>query len=198
MVLVDVNTIKSPTTNPSSKTDGSPLVNAINSLAVSNEFNKSNYGSDAKAMAFLAKELDEILDRRDLDPAEKLKIYNQKLQTYLFLVRENDNNGIINTRSDEDDANSDDGFEDGVRHEDISMLSRRRAPSTSSLFVDTPLTSKTPFHFSARKPHKSNLPRTTPKGERLRGVTERRKNSRLKGFLTNWQQYGDTEEDEED
>lgn len=203
MVLVDVNSVKPEpkSSSSSSETEGTPLVKAINSLVTSNEFSKNDYGSDAKAIAFLAKDLEEILEQPDLDPAEKLKMYNQKLKTYLFLVRENDNNNSlkkspsVNVSEQNTDDDDDNGYEDaGDRLEsNISTVSKRRTPSTSSLFVETPQASKTPSHFPERKQHKNNLPRATPIVNRLRGAAARQKNSRLKGFLVNWQQYGEEE-----
>lgn len=59
--------------------------------------------------------------------------------------------------------------------------------------MSTPTTSKSPYYFTGRKQHTSNLPRLTPKLKRLRTAVERQKNSRYKDFLHNWDTHIDRE-----
>lgn len=67
-----------------------PLTNAIKSLANSTEFNRSHFGPSTTIVSRLHNELEEILERRDLDPTTKLKLYNQELKRFLFLYRHSD------------------------------------------------------------------------------------------------------------
>lgn len=75
MVLVDIE--KKPC----------ELVNAINSLTSSEEFSRAYFGSSAVSVSHLDNELKHLIERKDLDPSEKLKLYSQSLNRYLFLQR---------------------------------------------------------------------------------------------------------------
>jgi len=67
-----------------------PLTDAIKSLANSAEFNRTNFGPTATIVSRLHNNLNQILDRKDLDPSTKLKLYNQELKQFLFLHRQSD------------------------------------------------------------------------------------------------------------
>lgn len=83
MALVDVNSTKTQ--------DADPLVKAINSLASATEFGRDYYGSNTSAIVHLDKELKQILERADINPTEKLQLYSQTLNRYLFLHRMSEN-----------------------------------------------------------------------------------------------------------
>lgn len=176
MVLVDINTIK-PTTSvrpaESPAKNDNALAKAINSLVTSTEFSKTNYGSSAYTIAMLDKEMKEILERRDLGPNERLNIYNQKLQKYLFLLRE-----------------SEKSEQPHIRNNEISP------PGTPVLQIEPEQPgagSRNPFNEVVtpltRQPYKTHLPRITPKQVRLRASEKRQKSSRLNNFLSNWDEY---------
>jgi len=180
MVLVDINSMK--------KNEDAPLVKAINSLVTSNEFNHNEYGSNAKWIAALDSKLKEILDRNYADPAEKVKRYNRELQKYLFHVTNPSTSSVPPDMPETTEADFSDVGGD--------MLGNTVPPSSQKLYKTTvpttPQTSRKSIFeepASGRKPHKTNLPRETPKQARLRNSALRRKNSRLKGFLENWDEY---------
>lgn len=180
MVLVDINTIRPP--------EKEPLTKAINSLITSNEFSRSNFGSNALAISYLDKEMKEILDGDEQDITKKLQRYNQNLQKYLFLLRENEkpNSSVTPVPVVIQDPLAE---VEAIESEPASVNTAPRA-STSSLFMSTPTTSKSRYYTTARK-HTSNLPRVTPKLKRLRTEAERQKNSRYKDFLHNWDAHID-------
>lgn len=200
MILVDVK--------PESSQKDS-LADAINSLVKTTEFSKANYGSNAIAISHLDNELKDLLTRTDLSPETRLREYDQRLQKYLFLLRETDKNNVTPSRPSpvgvallpkiepEETASV---AESGEEEE-----SDRRSPGPSpgpfifgSPFVSTPppKTLRTPQQPStsstvktteqATNNTRSNLPRTTPIEERLRKKSERRKNSRFQDFWINW------------
>lgn len=192
MVLVDINTTKQPT---SASDDG--VVKAINSLAQTTEFSKANYGPNAKPLAHLALELQEIVDKGNSDPAHQLRLYNQKLQKYLLLSRGNGNSQVSNTPNfTSPGAVPESESETSSLPEMVTIAQISPVPPvrqrTSSLFQPTPTTSKTPNYPTGRRGYRTNLPRITPKENRLRTVEQRRKNSRYKDFLVNWEPQSST------
>lgn len=115
----------------------------------------------------------EILERSDLGPNERLNFYNQKLQKYLFLLRE-----------------SEKSEQPSIRYNEISP------PGTPALQIEpeqSVLGSRNPFNEVAtpltRHPYKTHLPRITPKQARLRESAKRQKSSRLNNYLSNWDEY---------
>lgn len=92
MVLVDASTHGggSGVASQNFNKNIDPLTQAIKSLANSAEFNKTHFGSSTTAVSRLNNEMEQILERRDLDPSSKLKLYNQELKRFLFLHRESD------------------------------------------------------------------------------------------------------------
>lgn len=98
MILVDAAThgggsAAAATQNLNKNID--PLTNAIKSLAKSTEVNRSHFGPSTTIVSHLNNELEQILERRDLDPATKLKLYNQELKRFLFFHRQSDRKSYI-------------------------------------------------------------------------------------------------------
>ena len=195
MVLVDVNSLKDSTSTAAIN----ELTAAVKSLVTSNEFSKSEYGNKATLLASLDKELKDILARNDLDDSVLFQLYNQKLQKYLFHIRENERKTPVLTGGpvsaetgseiyeEEGDTYS---FNSGERPEPVfSVPQSVKQVSTSEIFTGTPSSSKTPFYFTGRKKLQSNLPRNTPIRERLRTSAQRQKTARYKDFLANWEEY---------
>lgn len=193
MVLVDVDTVKSQP-QISAKTEDS-LTNAINSLVSSNEFSRANYGSNAKTIADLDKEMKEILERDDLEPAYKLKFYDQKLQK--FLLRESEKPSISTTpapvpilQSPSQPSQAAIPSATSPSHSFGQFSSINEGPAaSSSVLLETPKNTKIPFYSSGQKQHKTNLPRSTPIQERLRSVTKRQKNSRYQDYFSSWESH---------
>lgn len=186
MVLVDINTVK-PSSTKIPENDS--LANAINSLVASNEFSKSNFGSNAKIIAQLDKELKEILENKSLLPNIKLKHYDQKLQQYLFLLRESE-------KSNSPDLNFNKATTPPLYSPSpilVETLSNPISRTTSAESI-TPIKSESSpilmtvrsSPFVHRKPARVNLPRRTPKEERLRKPSQRRKNKRLEDYFSSW------------
>lgn len=184
MALVDINSINRPATVKKQQDD--PILQALNALVASNEFSRDEYGSKAKYLADLDTKMKEILESNYMDPAEKVKHYNRELQKYLFHVAKKYSDVATKEEAEEED---DYGRKNISRDFYESSTSAVIEPSTSSIFDETQRAHKTPFHFAGRAPHKNNLPRETPKAERLRTNAERRKNSRLSGYFDNWEEY---------
>lgn len=74
-----------------------PFTQAIRSLVNSAEINRSNFGTSTTTVSRLSNELERLLERRDLAPSSKLKLYNQELKRFLFFHRENDRKNSIAT-----------------------------------------------------------------------------------------------------
>lgn len=215
MVLVDINSITPKQGGqPQTKQDEPLLVKALNSLITSNEYSRSEFGAKAKVVADLDKELKVILERTDLQPSEKIKLYNHQLQRYLHMVRSDGNNTPVNASDDVETQSEETDYGAGdvsMVEPNISRVSQPRRHSTSTLLAETPRSIKTPVkrvarkrtkipafferedNILGRKQYKNNLPRETPVRARLRTAEERRKNSRFRGFLSNWQNYGESE-----
>lgn len=198
MVLVDIASVRPQAGHQLSEKTEDSLTKAINNLATSNEFSKANYGANAKPLSALDKELKELMDRQDLKPDDKLKLYDQKLQKYLFLLR--DSNNAPNTKPKKKIGPSFEPSQPSPPSSPSSPTSDGSPPfegfpSTKAVrtpvssLLETPRTAKTPFYFTGRKPHKTNLPRTTPVHERIRTSAERQRNSRYKDFLGSWESY---------
>lgn len=91
MVLVDVNAAPAtPTTKPHPKTTNQLLVKTLNTLLTSNEYNRNEYGPKAKIVAELDDVMKKLIERKDLDPDEKLKFYSNMLNRYLHMIHTND------------------------------------------------------------------------------------------------------------
>lgn len=88
MILVDADTTKKESSTHTTKNE---LTNAIKSLTNANEFSRSYFGPNSATISQLNNDLQVILDRTDLNSDDKLKLYNQGLNRYLFLQRESDN-----------------------------------------------------------------------------------------------------------
>lgn len=170
MVLVDINKVK--------EKPAETISNAINTLISANEFNRTNFGSNALAVSYLDREMKEILDNPNLRPIERVNQYNQLLQKYLFLLRESE--GLAPSPSVYVTS------EEYVPSTSVSerSISPEQPKETTPFNPFTPVVEAGPSTSSSVKGHRINLPRTTPKEDRLR--QERRKNSRYKDFFVNW------------
>lgn len=184
MVLVDADQVN--LTNRR-KNEDSKIAEALNTLVTLNKFSLNDYGSHATTLARLEKELDEALERTDLSPSDKLKLYDLKLQRFLFLLRENEKQRKTGAREQLHFNENLDIVEVTPGEGNISTFSPARA--STSRFVETAQIPMTPLSQSTRQPHKTNLPRETPKERRLRTSDQRRKNSRYEGYLSNWDEY---------
>lgn len=180
MVLVDVNTIPS---QPKPDVESS-LTKAINSLAASNEFTRTNFGPNAIAMSYMDKEMKDILERTDIDPSLRLQLYNQVLQKYLFRVRESEKSNTV-TPKPETSSKPETVIPETTSFETVSTIGSE--PEIDTSVFETPKPDK-PFVFTGA-PRKSNLPRTSPKELRLRSEAVRKANSRFKDFFTTWDPY---------
>lgn len=195
-VLLDIN---SPKVN---EKQTEPLTNAINSLVNATEFNRANFGDRAKTVTELNKDLNEILDRKDLSLDERLKLYNQSLTRYLFLQHESKKPipaipkveitpvGVTpassvageRTPSMQSDYDDDDDEEEGAvgGKEDIitstPKIGTPRESSGNSYTKEILRTTKTPKF-------KSNLPRATPKYHILR---KERADKRMSDYFVGW------------
>lgn len=97
MILVDAATHGGGSATASQKLNENiePLTNAIKTLANSAEFNRTHFGPSTTIVSRLNNDLEQILERRDLDPTTKLKLYNQELKRFLFLHRQSDRKSNI-------------------------------------------------------------------------------------------------------
>lgn len=84
MILVDASSHGNALSQNLSK-NIDPLTQAIKSLANATEFSKTQYGPRTTVVSRLSNELGRILQRKDLDPSSKLKLYNHELKRFLFL-----------------------------------------------------------------------------------------------------------------
>lgn len=198
-VLVDINSPKH--IEPSKKTENS-LTNAINSLTNATEFSRAYFGGNATSVSQLNKELNELLDRKDLDPDKKLKLYHQNLGRYLFLQRESEQpvrlNPPIPSRSSSgrtSPANTEHSYwESESEWSQHPVQPRPRIQATPQPLSVKPLITPeyaTPPHSSFGKAilkskipkYKSNLPRSSPKATYLR---QNRVAKRRDGFFVGW------------
>lgn len=139
MVLVDINSINQPTPEKKNNQD-TPLVKVLNSLVSSNEFSRSEYGSNAQWMASLDAKLKEILETDYDDPAEKVKRYNLELQKYLFHVtKQNTSPHAPGYTSEEDEEEEDLVSDDGVVGIDVPV---RRKTTYKITTPATPVASR--------------------------------------------------------
>lgn len=197
MLLVDAST-------PTDK-NSTDLTKAINALVSHSEFSRDYFGSSALSVADLNKTLTHLLERDDLNPTEKLKLYSQSLNRYLFLQRMSENptvqpvpvpvpvaapvQVIAPERSviPESSGSDSDTFASihGESSKDRTILTPK-TPTQSS--TKKPPKSSTPLSrtfYNTNRPHQSNLPRATPKKETLR-PTAAKPPSRYGDFFTNW------------
>lgn len=152
MVLVDINTIKPNSATSAHVEDKvvNNLTKAISSLASSNEFSRSHFGDSATAISHLYNEMNKILEREDLKPDVKLKLYHEKLKRYLFLQRTSEEKGsyeeIISSQSQPPLSQSE--------------LDFNQVPEIPQTPVKPPFPLITP---RVKRLHHTKLPRTTPK-----------------------------------
>lgn len=172
-------------TAPVKEQQDDPVLQALNTLITLKEFSYAKYGDKAKYLAYLDARMKEILENNYMYPDEKVKYYDRELQKYLFHVTKRHPHDAAKEEEEADDYGRKSLSPDLYERTTSAVI----APSTSAIFDETPRAHKTPFHFAGREPHKNNLPRDTPKAGRLRTIAERRKNSRLKEFLENWEEY---------
>lgn len=193
MILVDAKT------NTSQK----DVVEAINSLVKTTEFSRANFGSNAIAIAHLDTELKDLLARDDLPADARVREYNQRLQKYLFLLRESEKSNsrpnpmgvpLLTPKLEEEEE--EDRGEDVVegREPDRGTPLQPQRPLFEGAFGGAPVAQ--PNLFSPPVPAvqkaqaRSNLPRTTPMQDRLRKRNSDRKNKRYDGYFVNWSPYG--------
>lgn len=190
MVLVDANTVQPKPADP--------VTDAINKLISANEFNRATFGPNALALSYLDKEMKEILDNKVLTPQERLIEYNQRLQRYLFLLRESG----VNAPTYSERTISPEPQSAPSRHTSTAAATATAATSTPTFTYNPISPTYNPFsptvESTASTPvrRRTNLPRVTPKEQRLRQV--RRKNSRFKDFFVNWKGLDSELEDEEE
>lgn len=189
MALVDTEPVKpEPIKLTNNNNNNDPLTKAITSLASSNEFSRTNYGSSALAIDQLDKELNEILDRTDIGPADKLKLYSQRLQRYLFLQR---------TATQQQQPTTINAISPPHTHSSPLWSPTLESDSDTPFAQSTLLPSA--INKSLEKPRiKSNLPRLTPPEARLRKANERRKNTRYIDYFSNWESYNQDADDDEE
>lgn len=198
MVLVDANSIK-----PLDNKNTDDLVEAINSLKSSNEYSRDYFGSSAVAVSYLDKELAQILERKDLDPATKLKLYTQSLNRYLFLHRtsEKTNSGIQppdfvkppSSHHSDSESSRPASPESFVSLSPDTIKRNRTVITPKTLKSLTPVTPRdvrtstpvTPKELHQTRGHQSNLPRTTPKRNILREPKDRAP-SRYGDYFLGW------------
>lgn len=194
MVLVDINTVKSPTSTVPDKTVDN-LTTAISSLASSNEFGRTFFGDSATSITHLDKEMNKILERQDLNPDTKLKLYHQKLKRYLFLQRESEDVGRgnnpaiqtpiqapiqapLNLSKDADEESVDEDLENTPPKASTSYHSDQ-----SFHGFHTPVNSKSK---QLKSKYRSNIPRTTPKEVILRDPTGSRPPKHFEKYFMHW------------
>lgn len=194
MVLVDINTVKQATSH---RPDGN-LSTAINSLVTATEFSKANYGPNAKTIATLDSELKSIIDDPNISPTNKIHLYNQGLQKYLFFLH-----GSEKAQSNELNASDTTAVEEpegevylpNTPHQPVPRGTSSSSPSpgtSSSEYFDTPKAVKKPPQqtpIKRKRIFKSNIPRTTPVGDRLRQPHQRAKNNRFKDYFLEWKSH---------
>lgn len=124
-----------------------------------------------------------ILDNENLKPNDRLIQYNRCPQKYLFLIRQGDGHAppvtVPNVKI-QPMPNSPPPTPTPFNPFTPPAPVVTPVPSTSSV-ISTPTCSS----------NRINLPRVTPKEQRLR--QERRKNSRYKAFFVNWNGLDETE-----
>lgn len=202
MILVDASTVNPPVNDKNS----CDLARAINSLVSNSEFSRDYFGSSALTVADLNKTLAHLLERRDIDPSDKLKFYTQTLNRYLFLQRMSENPVVqppppalplpapvpvpepqkkpeILTESSGSDSDTFSSIH-GESSRDRTILT----PKTPIRPPNQPIHSSTPksrTYYNTNRPHQSNLPRATPKKQTLR-PTAAKPPSKYADFFTNW------------
>lgn len=191
MVLVDAKSLNETSTNKNSDV----LVNAINSLTASNEFSRNYFGSRAVSVSQLDKELRELLEREDLDPSEKLKLYSQSLKRYLFLQRSSGGANVTSTpqilpqRAVTTTGGSSPPPPSQLN--ETSSDSYLSIPDESRTLISTltPIKRRTPVTpkelHQAKRGHQNNLPRSTPKSSVLREPKDRLP-EKYDDFFLNW------------
>lgn len=181
--LIEVDSTKPETTTASDQ-----ITTAINSLANANEFSRSYFGSNSNTISELNNELQKILNRKDLIPDDRLALYNQTLNRYLFLQRESEKPAqvkqtILNTTSIIPAVQSSQSAQSESSVSPLSSLSTdfvtpisTRSPSPLGAAATPVTVSKQPLQSKIPK-YTSNLPRTTPKSEILRKDRRERRQS---------------------
>lgn len=199
MVLVDANSI-----DKSSSKNENTVNNAITSLATAAEFGRDYFGSSAISIAHLDRHMKEILERPDLPPAEKLTLYNQALQRYLFLQRQSENKTPTRAQIVAEVVN----LPQPVVQQQaaaVPVITPRDSPERDPSPEREPVTPRTPQNQSPHEvrigqrnsvnreaivgqasKYRTNLPRLTPKEKILRGSNELRRNQRLDGYFVRW------------
>lgn len=176
MVLVDINTL--PPTKNDKTTD--PLTNAISTLASSNEFNRAYYGPNTITITHLENDMRKILERRDLDPADKLKIYQDKLKRYLFLHRMSESSPQQQPPQIQTSPPQLGGWESAGEEEEED-LQATPAQQIEQLRKQVPITN------SRKSKYRSRLPRSTPRKDTLR---KKPKPKRLESYFDKWETPG--------
>lgn len=184
LVLVDFNSTKS---NESKKSDES-LTNAINSLTNASALSRAYFGSNASSVSQLNNELSELLERKDLDPDKKLKLYNQSLTRYLFLQRESESgqplgfNLPIGTPVSSGRSSPTNSVGSAPVHTPLQPI--QPTPASSSNYTPINSQSREVLRSSKIPKYKTNLPRVSPMNERLR---RNRTAARRDNFFVGWE-----------
>lgn len=196
MVLVDINSTKpNNTTVQNEKKNDEALTKAISSLATSAEFSRAYFGPNSISIANLDNEINQILERKDLEPADKLKLYHQGLKRYLFLQRMSEKStpttqivqGLpTHTANSSQPLVEDSPLVGGISPEGARALSPEPVTPSPLRARGDRIGEFEEVLKTKKSKYRSNLPRTTPKEARLREHNERRKNSRYDEFFTSW------------
>lgn len=193
MVLVDVNSINRGTIKTNIN-NNETVTDAIKTLANASEFNRSYFGQSTISISQLNNELQDILERTDLEPENKLKLYNRGLARYLFLQRESTKpiqaqgsviiQTPISTSHSPAKSNAPSSFTASPSVSDDESV--KTLVSGKSLHSkNTSRNSHIKEVIQTRIPKfKSNLPRSTPKEEILR---QQRTNKRRSDFFYGWE-----------
>lgn len=183
MVLVDINSIKTPSVSSVGVEDKTVnnLTKAISSLASSNEFSRSYFGDSATAISHLYNEMNKILEREDLKPDVKLKLYHDKLKRYLFLQRtsEEEEEGYVELTPPAPQRPVIELPNEQIIPElEISQEQEIQTPP-----VKTPVLVK---NSRQKRLHRSNIPRLTPKELILRDPAGKQPPKYLDKYFLNW------------
>lgn len=167
MVLVDINTLPPVTKDKNSN----PLTTAVSALASSAEFNRAYYGANTISIAHLDHDMRQILERTDLDPSEKLKIYQEKLRRYLFLQRMSEKSAPTQPPNPPPSVAS-----------WLSGEEEEEEPEPVPPLIEPVEKKVTPVRTQSK--HRSRLPRNTPIKETLR---KEPKPKRLDSYFGDWE-----------
>lgn len=190
-VLVDVNS-----TNHGAVSSNDSITSAIKTLANASEFNRSYFGQNTISISQLNNDLQQLLDRTDLEPDTKLKLYNQSLARYLFLQRESTKSAQtpgnviiqqpVSAPQSADLSSVSSGRSSPTISEAGSTGTIVSAKSTAGHSRDTPRNGhiKDVLRSTRIPKFKNNLPRSTPKAEILR---QNRAEKRMSDFFYGWE-----------